>query len=67
MGSGKPKFEYKEGEHTLSEAVDLIKQHSRNYAKRQLTWFRKNNDYEIFGPQDLEKIKSFTEIILQNS
>ena len=60
-------FEYKEGEHTLSEAVDLIKQHSRNYAKRQLTWFRKNNDYEIFGPQDLEKIKSFTEIILQNS
>ncbi len=29
-----------EGRHSIPEAVRLIKQHTRNYAKRQLTWFR---------------------------
>ena len=33
---------YLEGETTLDEAVELIKKGSRNYAKRQLTWFRKD-------------------------
>ena len=33
---------YFNGECELNEAVEMIKQHSRNYAKRQLTWFRKN-------------------------
>ena len=33
---------YLDGEQTLDEALDKLKQHSRNYAKRQLTWFRKN-------------------------
>src|ERR1700745_1295239 len=56
-------FEYMDKVHSLERAVELIKQHSRNYAKRQLTWFRKNNGYEVFAPQDLEKIKSFVEII----
>lgn len=29
-----------EGEYSMEDAVNLIKQHTRNYAKRQLTWFR---------------------------
>lgn len=33
---------YLDGKCTLEEALDKLKQHSRNYAKRQLTWFRKN-------------------------
>ncbi len=33
---------YLDGECSLEEALDKLKQHSRNYAKRQLTWFRKN-------------------------
>ena len=33
---------YLDGESTLQEALDKLKQHTRNYAKRQLTWFRKN-------------------------
>lgn len=33
---------YLDGEASLEEALDKLKQHSRNYAKRQLTWFRKN-------------------------
>ena len=30
------------GQTTMDEAVRLIQQRSRNYAKRQLTWFRRN-------------------------
>lgn len=35
-------LEYIDGKACLEEALDKLKQHSRNYAKRQLTWFRKN-------------------------
>lgn len=38
---------YLDGEATLDEALDKLKQHSRNYAKRQITWFRKNPNLEI--------------------
>ncbi|MCK9272611.1 tRNA (adenosine(37)-N6)-dimethylallyltransferase MiaA [Candidatus Gracilibacteria bacterium] len=34
-------IEYLDGNITLEECKNLIKQHNRNYAKRQLTWFRK--------------------------
>ena len=39
---------YLDGESTLEEALDKLKQHSRNYAKRQLTWFRKNPELEKY-------------------
>jgi tRNA dimethylallyltransferase len=35
-------FEYMDGNCTLDEAIEKIKQHSRNYAKRQITWFKKD-------------------------
>lgn len=35
---------YKDGEISLDEAVELIKKNSRNYAKRQLTWFRREKE-----------------------
>lgn len=34
-------FAHFDGELTLAQAIDLIKQHTRNYAKRQLTWLRR--------------------------
>ena len=37
--------EYIDNEITYDEMVEKIKQETRRYAKRQLTWFRKNNDY----------------------
>ena len=48
---------YLEGETTLDEAVELIKKGSRNYAKRQLTWFRKDPrvkwiDKDVFDSDD---------------
>ena len=38
---------YLDGENSLEEALDKLKQHTRNYAKRQLTWFRKNPCLEV--------------------
>ena len=38
---------YLDNEVTLTEALDKLKQHTRNYAKRQLTWFRKNPNLNV--------------------
>ncbi len=37
-------FDYLDGKLTLEQAIEKIKQHSRNYAKRQLTWWRRDPD-----------------------
>lgn len=37
-------FAYFDGEYDLDRAIELIQQNSRHYAKRQLTWFRKDNE-----------------------
>jgi tRNA dimethylallyltransferase len=60
-------FAHFTGETDLTTAIDLIKQKTRNYAKRQLTWFNNQDTYETFGPDDAEKIKAYIEIIIQNS
>ena len=41
-------FEYFDGKVSLNEAVEQIKIDTRQYAKRQMTWLRKNNDYQWF-------------------
>lgn len=41
-------FDYLDGKITLEKAVDLIKQNTRRFAKRQLTWFRKDKDFHWF-------------------
>lgn len=51
-------FEYFDGRITLDEAIDLIKRNSRRYAKRQLTWFRRDNRIAWFNPSDIEAIIS---------
>ena len=38
------------GEITFDEAVEQIKQNSRRYAKRQLTWFRRNGNINLLSP-----------------
>lgn len=49
-------FDFLEGKHSLEKAVELIQQHTRNFAKRQLTWFRKEAPDHWFSPTDDEKI-----------
>ena len=52
----KEMFAHLEGRLTFDEAVDLIKQHTRNYAKRQLTWLRRYENLKWFEPDDLDEI-----------
>ncbi len=47
-------FNYFNKKITLEEAVDKIKQNSRNYAKRQLTWWRRDGSFHKFHPEALE-------------
>lgn len=47
-------FEYLDGSITLARAVELIKQHTRNFAKRQLTWLRREQDLHWLEPGDTE-------------
>mgnify|MGYP006164857717 FL=1 len=43
----KEMFSYFDGEWTYEHTVEKIKQHTRNYAKRQLTWFRNQGNYTM--------------------
>lgn len=45
-------FDYFEGRTSYEEAVRLIKRNSRRYAKRQLTWFRRDPEIRWFRPTD---------------
>jgi tRNA dimethylallyltransferase len=38
---------------SLAEATDLIKKNTRHYAKRQLTWFRKDDSIEWMAPGEI--------------
>ncbi|PRY87420.1 tRNA (adenosine(37)-N6)-dimethylallyltransferase MiaA [Mongoliibacter ruber] len=52
-------FGFLEGEYDKEEAVRLLKRNSRRYAKRQLTWFRRDQEYKWFHPDDLHDIESY--------
>jgi tRNA dimethylallyltransferase len=52
-------FDYFENKTSLPEAIELIKQNTRNYAKRQMTWFRKDPDIQWFYPAEIDKMKLF--------
>lgn len=47
-------FEHLDGSTTLHEAVALVKQHTRNYAKRQMTWLRRDAGWIWIRPEDLD-------------
>lgn len=45
-----------EGKYNLEEAIELIKKNTRNFAKRQLTWFRKDKEIKWFTPGQEKEI-----------
>jgi len=49
-------FEFLDQQRSFDEAVALIKQNSRRYAKRQITWFKKYGQTTWFDPQDFDGI-----------
>lgn len=54
-------FDYLEGKVDLNSTVDLIKQHSRNYAKRQITWLKRYSEAKFIQYRSTKEM--LTEII----
>ena len=49
-------FKYLDGEWTLPFAIEKIKQNTRIYSRKQVTWYRKDNEICWFHPDDIEGI-----------
>ena len=52
-------FDYMEGKYDKEETIRLLKRNTRRYAKRQLTWFKKDESINWFNAFDLEKVENF--------
>jgi tRNA dimethylallyltransferase len=52
-------FDYLDGNCTLDAAIDKIKQNTRRFAKRQLTWFRRDEEIKWFEPDQTTEIIQF--------
>lgn len=52
-------FEYFDGNMTLPQAVELIKRNTRRYAKRQMTWFRRDSSIAWFERKDIDSMENF--------
>jgi tRNA dimethylallyltransferase len=49
-------FDYLEGKYDMEEAIRLLKRNSRRYAKRQLTWFMRDEEMNWFTPDQLDEM-----------
>ncbi len=54
-------FDYFDGKCSLEEAIELVKRNSRRYAKRQMTWFRRDSEFRWFAPSELLDIITYIE------
>jgi tRNA dimethylallyltransferase len=54
-------FDYLKGKWTLHEAVERIKGNTRRYARKQLTWFKKDEHIQWFHPDDKDEIIRYIE------
>lgn len=60
----KEMFQYFDGDISLNEAIELIKISTRQYAKRQMTWLRKNNDYHWFYIDEIPKMIEYIQSVI---
>jgi len=52
-------YKYLDGEIDKNEAIRLLKRNSRRYAKRQMTWFKRNPETEWFHPDESDKMLDY--------
>lgn len=58
-------FDFMEGKYDREEAIRLLKRNSRRYAKRQMTWFKKDKEYQWFSPDQLKEMIEYINSNLQ--
>jgi tRNA dimethylallyltransferase len=59
-------FEFLGGKTDLPQAINDIKLHTRQYAKRQMTWFKKDKEYHWFEPGNIKGIIDLVESEIDN-
>ena len=52
-------FDYMDGRWSLEEAVERIKGNTRRYARKQLTWFKRDKDMQWFHPDEKQEILNY--------
>ena len=60
----KEMFEYLDGLTTLDEAIFKIQSNTRKYARKQLTWYKKDDDLQWFNPDNVEEIVKYISTIV---
>ena len=55
-------FEYFDGTYSRDFAIEKIQQNSRKYAKRQISWLNRDQNYHWFEPQEIQKIIDFIKV-----
>ena len=56
-------FLYFDGKYTLEEAIEKIKRNTRIYARKQITWFKRDSEIKWFNPDNKEDIFSYIDAI----
>ena len=57
-------FAYFDGVFTLDEAIEKIKRNTRVYAKKQLTWFKRDKSIAWFNPSDVNEIFKYIDAVV---
>ena len=57
-------FDYLDGKVDLDTSVEVLKQKTRNYAKRQITWFKRNDEINWFYPDEYENYSLFLNTVI---
>lgn len=55
----KEMFEYLDGLTTLDETILHIQSNTRRYARKQLTWYKRDSDMKWFSPENIEEILNY--------
>lgn len=54
-------FDYFDGLCTYTEAIEKIKQNTRKYAKKQISWIKRDSEYQWFSPNEINEIIQYIE------
>ncbi len=60
-------FEYLDGLTTLDEAIFKIQSNTRRYARKQLTWYKKDTAFQLFNPDNIEEILNYIHTMISNT